>query len=100
MGVEFKEKVSLEPLGSRMIIQLLEEQHGSIIVPESAKTKPPYGVVVACGEECTKRLLVFGKKVLFAPGSGLQVRTGSEVYVVVDESDILSVVSEVTEVSN
>ena len=92
----------LKPLGDRIIIELVESEEktaSGIVLPDSAKEKPQEGKVVAVG---TGRVLENGERVafevkegdriIFSKYAGTEVKYEGKEYLILRESDILSVV--------
>ena len=97
-----KSKVSIRPLGDRVLVQRLEAEEktaGGILLPESAKEKPKEGVVVAVGEgklkddgKRTALNVKKGERVLFSSYAGTEVKYQGEEYLIMGENDILAVI--------
>ena len=95
-------KTGIQPLGNRVLIVRLEEEHqtkGGIIVPDTAKEKPQQGKVVEVGpgrmSEEGKRVPVSvkkGNKVLFGKYSGTEVNVGDQEYLIIEEDQILAII--------
>jgi chaperonin GroES len=95
-------KTGIQPLGNRVLIMRLEEEHqtkGGIIVPDTAKEKPQQGKVVEVGpgrmSEDGKRIPVGvkkGNKVLFGKYSGTEVSVGDQEYLIIEEDQILAII--------
>lgn len=94
-------KVSLRPLGDKVIVKRLEAEEktaGGIMLPDTAKEKPRRGTVLSVG---SGRLLETGKrqpltvkagdKVLFSSYAGTEVKVDGEELVIMEESDILAI---------
>ena len=95
-------KVSIRPLGEKVLIKRLEAEEktkGGIVLPDTAKEKPQKGTVIAVGDG---RLLKDGNRaefqvakgdtVLFASYAGTEIKVDGQEYMLMDESDILAVV--------
>ena len=91
----------IRPLGDRVIAKpdsKEETTRSGIIIPDTAKEKPQQGIVIAVG---SGRLLDNGARsamelhegdhVLFAKYGGTEIILDDETYLVLRESDILSV---------
>ena len=98
-----KTKLSVRPMGDRVIIAALpqeEKTKGGIILPDTAKEKPQQGEVVAVGTgrvldngEVRAPAVKVGDKVVFGPYSGSNtVKVDGEDLLVMGESEILAVV--------
>lgn len=98
-----KSKKKIRPLGEKVLLQRLEPEEtteGGIVLPDTAKEKPQRAEVVAVGDG---RMLADGQradfqvrkgdKVLFASYSGTDINYEGEEYLLMDESDILAILS-------
>jgi len=95
-------KVSVRPLGDRVLVKPLEEEEqvkGGIIIPDTAKEKPQRGEVVAVGggktDDSGKKIEVsvkVGDKVLYAKYGGTEVNLDDVEYLIMSESDILATI--------
>ncbi|TAK58697.1 co-chaperone GroES [Patescibacteria group bacterium] len=106
-SVQTNTGVSIRPLSDRVVIKPLSaEEAGSrtlsgIIIPDTAKEKPEQGKVVAVGpgkwdEDGEKRIPVsvkIGDKVMFSKYGYSEVKVNGVEYFIVNESDILAVLS-------
>ena len=85
------------PLHDRVMVKPNEAEEkttGGIIIPDTAKEKPQRGTVVAAGpgkpdEPTTVKA---GDTVLYGKYAGTEVTLGTEVFLIMRESDILGVV--------
>lgn len=103
MATKTKTKLNIRPLADRVILQRAVAEAktaGGILLPESAKDKPKEGKIVAVGdgkvlEDGTIRALTVkvGDRVLFTSYAGTEVKYGGEEYLIMNESDILAIVS-------
>jgi chaperonin GroES len=88
-------KVNLRPLGSRVVVRLIEEvaEDGGIILPEEAKKDQGFkrGEVVAVGDSEKVRVKK-GQKVLLGGFTGTEIEMGDERYVVVKSKEILALI--------
>ena len=94
--------LKLKPLGSRVVIEAIEQEEitaGGIVLPETAKEKPQQGMVLAAGQgdrdEEGKRIamdVAVGDKVLFAKYSGTEIKMDGKKLLILRESDILAIV--------
>lgn len=97
-----KTKLSVRPLGDRVIIAALPQEEmtkGGIILPDTAKEKPQQGEVVAVGKgrisdtgETIAMTVKTGDKVLYGKYSGTEVKIDGTEYLIVKESEILAVI--------
>src|SRR6266508_6014426 len=91
----------LRPLHDRVLVKRLEgldDKHGSIIIPDTAREKPQEGKVIAVGTgkvtEDGKKLplaLKAGDRILFGKYSGSEVKLDGQEYVIMKEEDVLGV---------
>ncbi len=95
--------MDLQPLGDRLIVEVLEEEEttiGGIVLPDTAKEKPQRGKVLAVGPgsrndkgELIPLDLVVGDEVIFSKYGGTEVKLGVDEYLILRESDILAKVA-------
>ena len=91
----------LRPLHDRVLVKRLErldDKHGSIIIPDSAREKPQEGKVIAVGTgkvtEDGKKLplaLKAGDRILFGKYSGSEVKLDGQEYLIMKEEDVLGI---------
>ena len=94
--------ISFKPLGSRVVIEPLEQEDitpGGIVLPETAKEKPQKGTVLAIGpgdrDDDGKRIpmdVAVGDIVLYAKYAGTEVKVDGKKLLILKESDILAIV--------
>ncbi len=94
--------VNLKPLGSRVVVEPIEEEEvtaGGIVLPETAKEKPQKGKVLSVGpgdrDESGKRIpldVSVGDTVLFAKYAGTEVKVEGKKLLILRESDILAII--------
>lgn len=94
--------ISLKPLGSRVVIEPIEEQDktaGGIFLPDNAKEKPQRGTVIAVGagdrNEKGERIamdVAVGNTVLFAKYAGTEVKLDGKKLLIMRESDLLAII--------
>jgi len=81
------------PLDDRLLVKPLEETEekvGSIIVPDTAKEKPLFGIVEGIGnDEDIQNLFKKGDKIAYTKYGGQEIKINDEDYLVVQRSDIL-----------
>ncbi len=97
-----EKKLTLKPLGNRVLAQRLEEQEklkGGIIIPDSAKKKQEMAKVIAIGPgkktEEGKLLpmpVKIGDTILMDKYSGQEVTIDDEEYLIVKAHDIIAIV--------
>jgi chaperonin GroES len=95
--------LNLKPLGSRVVVEPLEENEitaGGIVLPETAKEKPQKGVVLSVGpgdrDDDGKRIamdVAVGDTVLFAKYGGTEIKVESKKLLILRESDLLAIVT-------
>lgn len=95
-------KVSFKPLGSRVLIEPIEQEEvtaSGIVLPETAKEKPQQGKVLAAGpgdrNEDGDRIAMdvkVGDTILFAKYSGTEVKMEGKKLLILRESDVLGIV--------
>ena len=94
---------AVRPLGEKVLLKRLEADEktaGGIVLPDTAKEKPQKGKILAIGPG---RLLDDGGRaapqvkngdtVLFGKYSGTDVEVGGEEFLLIDESDILAILT-------
>ena len=96
-------KVTLQPLGERVIVKPSEQESttkGGIFLPDTAKEKPQEGEVVAVGpgrvtDDGTRVAMELsaGDKVIYSKYSGTEYKDGDDEYLILRESDVLAKIS-------
>jgi chaperonin GroES len=96
-------KLKVRPLGDKVLIKRVEAESktaGGIVLPDSAKEKPKRGIVQAVGDgklldngQRSKLQVTKGDEVLFSSYAGTEIKIDSEEFLIVDESEILAVLS-------
>ncbi len=93
---------NIQPLGQRVLVKRVEAEEvasGGIIIPDSAKEKPQEAKVVALGtgKNDEGNDIEFSVKVddnvLISKYGGTDVKIDGEEHLIVNESDILGIVS-------
>ena len=104
MAQQAEKKLTLKPLGNRVLAQRLEQQEtlkGGIILPESAKKKQETAKVVAVGPG--KKLddgqiipvpVQVGDVILMDKYSGQEVTIDDEEYLILKADDIIAIIEE------
>lgn len=104
MAQQAIKKITLKPLGNRVLAQRLEAQEtmkGGIILPDSAKKKQETARVVAVGPG--KRLddgkilpvsVNVGDVILMDKYSGQEVTVNDEEYMILKADDIIAIIEE------
>ena len=92
--------MALQPLGDRVIVELVDEETttaSGIVLPDTAKEKPQRGKVLAVGlgdkNDNGDRIPVdveVGDIVIFSKYGGTEVKDGADEYLILRESDILA----------
>lgn len=103
MAQETVKKLSIQPLGSRVVTQRLEPSEtlkGGIILPDSAKKKQESAKVLAVGpgqiDKDGKTLpmpVKVGDTILMDKYSGQEITIDDEEYVIVKAEDIIAIVN-------
>lgn len=94
--------VSLKPLGSRVVVEPVEQEEitaGGIVLPETAKEKPQKGVVLSVGpgdrDDDGDRIPMDvkpGDTVLYAKYAGTEIKLEGKKLLILKESDLLAIV--------
>jgi chaperonin GroES len=92
--------MDLQPLGDRLIVEVLEEEEttiGGIVLPDTAKEKPQRGKVLATGPgsrndkgELIPLDVTDGDEIIFSKYGGTEVKVGLEDLLILRESDVLA----------
>jgi chaperonin GroES len=93
--------MDLQPLGDRLIVEVLEEEEtttSGIVLPDTAKEKPQRGKVLAVGPgsrndsgELVPMDVAEGDEIIFSKYGGTEVRLGtSDEVLILRESDVLA----------
>ena len=96
--------MNLQPLGDRLIVEVLEEEEttiGGIVLPDTAREKPQRGRVLAVGpgsrSETTGELIPMdvatGDEIIFSKYGGTEVKVGLEDLLILRETDALAKVA-------
>ena len=98
--------MKFRPLHDRVVVKRIEAEEkttGGIIIPDTAKEKPSQGEVIAVGPGCrdeTGKLIPIdvrvGDRVLFGKWSGTEVKIDSQELLIMKESDIMGVLTDVS----
>ena len=94
-------KLSLKPLGDRIVVQPIEQEEitaGGSVLPATAKEKPQQGKVLAAGpgarDEDGERIpmdVKVGDKVLYAKYGGTEFKMDGKKLLILRESDLLAI---------
>ena len=97
--------MTFRPLHDRVLVRRVESEEktkGGIIIPDTAKEKPQEGKVIAVGpggrDEAGKLIPIdmqVGDRVLFGKWSGTEVKLDGQELLIMKESDILGVLTDV-----
>ena len=92
--------MNLQPLGDRLIVEVLEEEEvtsSGIVLPDTAKEKPQRGRVLAVGPgarnedgEYVPIDLAEGDEIIFSKYGGTEVKIHADEYLILRESDVLA----------
>ena len=92
--------MDLQPLGDRLIVEVLEEEEttiGGIVLPDTAREKPQRGKVLAVGPgsrddkgELVPLEVGEGDEIVFSKYGGTEVKVGLEDLLILRESDVLA----------
>jgi chaperonin GroES len=92
--------LDLQPLGDRLIVEVLEEEEttaSGIVLPDTAKEKPQRGRVLAVGPgprdedgEYIKMDVEENDEIVFSKYGGTEIRVGTDDYLILRESDVLA----------
>jgi len=97
-----EEKVQLQPLGDRVVVEREESEAvtaGGIVLPDTAKDKPTRGTIISVGEgklnkdgKRTALQVKAGDRILFTSYAGEQFKLGDRDLLLMREDDILAVI--------
>lgn len=85
----------IQPLGSRVLIRVLEEESvtaSGLVIPDTAKEKGQRGEVTAVGDDEEMIKVAVGDRVLFAKYAGTELHLDGEDYLVLEATDLLAVI--------
>ena len=92
--------MNLQPLGDRLIVEVLKEEEttiGGIVLPDTAKEKPQRGKILAVGPgsrndkgELIPLDVAEGDEIIFSKYGGTEVKVGLEDLLILRESDVLA----------
>jgi chaperonin GroES len=93
--------MNLQPLGDRLIVEVLEDEEttvSGIVLPDTAKEKPQRGRVLKVGpgewnEKTGERRpidLAEGDEIVFSKYGGTEIKVGADEYLILRESDVLA----------
>src|SRR5256886_2115191 len=92
--------MDLQPLGDRLIVEVLEEEDittSGIVLPDTAKEKPQRGKILAVGPgsrndsgDLVPMDVAEGDEIIFSKYGGTEVKLGSDDVLILRESDVLA----------
>jgi chaperonin GroES len=93
--------MNLQPLGDRLIVEVLEEEEttvSGIVLPDTAKEKPQRGKVLAVGpgprnDESGEHIpmdVEEGDEIIFSKYGGTEIKLGADDVLILRESDVLA----------
>ena len=92
--------MDLQPLGDRLIVEVLDEEEttiSGIVLPDTAKEKPQRGNVLAVGPgsrdedgKYIKMDVEVGDEVIFSKYGGTEIKVGADDVLILRESDVLA----------
>src|SRR5438876_190600 len=95
--------MNLQPLGDRLIVEVLEEEEttiSGIVLPDTAKEKPQRGRVLAVGPgarndkgDIVPMDVVEGDEVIFSKYGGTEIKVETDEVLILRESDVLAKVT-------
>ena len=92
--------MDLQPLGDRLIVEILDEEEttiSGIVLPDTAKEKPQRGKVLAVGPgardedgDYIKMDVEVGDEIIFSKYGGTEIKVGTDDVLILRESDVLA----------
>ena len=92
--------MNLQPLGDRLIVEVLEEEEttvSGIVLPDTAKEKPQRGKVLSVGPgarddngQHVAMDVAQGDEVIFSKYGGTEIKLGVDEVLILRESDVLA----------
>ena len=92
--------MDLQPLGDRLIVEVLEEEEtttSGIVLPDTAKEKPQRGKILAVGPgsrndegQIIPMDVAEGDEIIFSKYGGTEIKVDGEELLVLRESDVLA----------
>ena len=96
-------KVTIQPLGDRVLVKPIEkgeERKGGIIIPDTAKEKPMEGKIVSAGpgkRDDSGKLIPMdvkaGDRILYGKYSGTEIKIDDEELLIMHQDDILGILN-------
>ncbi|MCI0381599.1 MAG: co-chaperone GroES [Chlamydiae bacterium] len=103
MAQDTAKKITLKPLGNRILAKRLEQEEkvkGGLILPDTAKKKQEKAKVIAVGDgnktkdgKTIPPSVSVGDVILMDKYSGQEVTIDDEEFVIVKEEDIIAIIS-------
>lgn len=102
MSTQIKEKISLRPLGDRVLLKRLDpvKQTGGIILPDTAQEKQSKATVLAVGPgksgkdgKMTPMHVAIGDVVLLDKYAGQNVKIDGEEYIIANSDDLIAIIN-------
>lgn len=94
---ETLEKASiLSPNGNRVAVRILRPEDvspGGVHIPDTAKNPPQEGIIVAIGDGELVQKFSLGQHVLFSKFSGVETTVDGELYLILWEHHVISIVN-------
>lgn len=88
---------AIKPIGCRLLIrQEAKEENkiGSLYIPDTAKTKPEIGLILAVGTSEEALQFKAGEKIIYGKYTGNDIRINGEDYILMHTDDILAKIEE------
>jgi chaperonin GroES len=92
--------MDLQPLGDRLIVEVLEDEEttiSGIVLPDTAKEKPQRGRVLSVGPgardedgEYIKMDVDVDDEIIFSKYGGTEIKVGTDDVLILRESDVLA----------
>ena len=92
--------MNLQPLGDRLIVEVLDEESttaSGIVLPDTAQEKPQRGKVLSVGPgprdedgEYIKMDVEEGDEIIFSKYGGTEIKLGADEVLILRESDVLA----------
>jgi len=92
--------MNLQPLGDRLIVDVLDEEEitiSGIVLPDTAREKPQRGNVLSVGPgsrdddgEYIKMDVEEGDEIIFSKYGGTEIKLGGDEILILRESDVLA----------
>lgn len=102
MATATKKKLKIQPLDDRVLLEAADAEEttsGGIVLPDTARTKPQRGKVVAAGPgklldsgERGQLCVSVGDEVFYGKYAGTEVDVDGDTFVIMKEDDILAIV--------